>query len=168
MTRQPSLAAYLRRQHVLFAIHQHRRANTARDVALIEHIPPQFMAKVVVVVADGALAMLVLPAAYRVDLARLAAALGVRELRLVGERELVRAFPDCEVGAMPPFGNLYNMPVYVDRHLTEDETFVFQSGSHTETIGMLYSDFARLVRPIVLDFAASKRPQNAALAPATL
>jgi len=157
MTCRAKLKVYLRKQRVPFAIHQHALAYTAQGVAAAEHLPNQIMAKVVVVVADGALAMLVLPAAYRVDLTKVAAALAARELYLADEHELANAFPDCEVGAMPPFGNLYAIPVYVDRRLTEDQTIVFQAGTHTETIGMLYADYARLARPTVIDFAAFRR-----------
>jgi Ala-tRNA(Pro) deacylase len=149
--------AYLREQQAPFAIGIHPIAYTAQDVAAAEHIPNQIMAKVVVVSADGALVMLVLPTSHRVDLAKVVAALGAKELYLVDEQDLTTAFPDCEVGAMPPFGNLYNIPVYVDQQLAEDGTIVFQAGTHTETIRMPYADYARLVRPTVIDFARHRR-----------
>jgi Ala-tRNA(Pro) deacylase len=111
------------------------------------------MAKVVMVVADGKLAMLVLPASRRVDEERAAAALDANEVRLASEEELASTFPDAEVGAMPPFGNLYGIPVYVDDELAEDETITFQAGMHTWTIALKYADFERLVGPTVADLA---------------
>jgi Ala-tRNA(Pro) deacylase len=142
---------------VPFAVQQHPVAYTAQDVAAAEHIPNQIMAKVVIVSADGTLVMLVLPTTHRVDMTQVSAALGARELYLVDEQEFAAAFPDCEVGAMPPFGNLYGIPVYVDQQLAEDETIVFQAGTHTETIRMRYADYARLVQPIVIAFARYRR-----------
>ena len=97
--------------------------------------------------------MLVLPASYRADLMLAGTAIGAKSLYLAGERELAGAFPDCEVGTMPPFGNLYHVAVYVDRMLAEDETIVFQAGTHTDTITMQYTDFAWLVKPRVATFA---------------
>jgi Ala-tRNA(Pro) deacylase len=147
------LEAYLREQQVPFEAQHHRIAYTAQDVATIEHIPNALMAKVVMVFADGKLTMLVLPASHRVDLTRVGPATGAKEVFLAGEQEIATAFRDCEVGAMPPFGNLYGVPVYVDRLLAEDETIVFQAGTHTDTISMKYADYARLVRPRVVEFA---------------
>lgn len=157
MTCRANLEAYLREQQVPFAVQQHQVAYTAQDVAAAEHIPSQIMAKVVMVSADGELVMLVLPTNHRVDLAHVRTALGARELYLVGEREFATAFPDCEIGAMPPFGNLYHIPVYVDQRLADDETIVFQAGTHTETIRMRYADYARLVQPTVIAFARYRR-----------
>jgi Ala-tRNA(Pro) deacylase len=97
--------------------------------------------------------MLALPAPYQVNLEMAAAALGVDEARLAEEEEFKDTFADCEVGAMPPFGNLYGVPVYVERTLAEDETIVFRSGSHTQTMSISYSDFERLVEPTVAQFA---------------
>jgi Ala-tRNA(Pro) deacylase len=94
-----------------------------------------------------------LPASYRIDLMHVGAVIGARSVYLAGEGELAVTFPDCEVGAMPPFGNLYNLPVYVDRSLAEDETIVVQAGTHTDTISLKYADFARLVKPTVVEFA---------------
>ena len=149
------LEAYLREQQVPFQVQQHRLAYTAQDVATIEHIPNTLMAKVVIVFADGTLTMLVLPASHRVDLTQVGPATGAKEVFLAGEREIAIAFPDCEVGAMPPFGNLYGVPVYVDRLLAEDETIVFQAGTHTDTISMTYADYAQLVRPRVVELGRS-------------
>jgi Ala-tRNA(Pro) deacylase len=147
------LEAYLREQQVPFEVQHHRVAYMAQDVAAIEHIPSELMAKVVLVFADGTLTMLVLPASHRVDIAHVGAAIGAKKVYLAGEREIAAAFPDCEVGAMPPFGNLYGIRMYVDRSLAEDARFVFQAGTHTDTISMAYADYARLVQPRVAAFA---------------
>jgi Ala-tRNA(Pro) deacylase len=149
------LAAYLRANHVPFETQHHHTAYTAQDVAASEHLPGQLMAKVVIAVADGALIMLVLPADHRADLTKVRAELRARELWLADEREFASRFPDCELGAMPPFGNLYDLPVYVDKTLTQDQAIVFQAGTHTETIRIRYADFARLVKPTVVDIARS-------------
>lgn len=145
------LEAYLRQNGVPFETQHHRVAYTAQHVADAEHAPGKLVAKVVMVLADDRLAMLALPAPYRVDFGKAAAALGAKGIRLAGESEFSRVFPDCEVGAMPPFGNLYGLPVYVDRTLAEDERIIFQSGTHTDTMSVKYGDFARLVEPIVAD-----------------
>ena len=153
MTGKEKLETFLREQQVPFQMQRHPVAYTSQDVALSEHIPSQMMAKVAIAFADAKMIMLVLPASHRVDLTRLSAALGVQHVYLASEQEIAAAFPDCEVGAMPPFGNLYQLPVYVDRLLTEDHTIVLQAGTHTDTVSMKYADFARVVKPIVADFA---------------
>ena len=154
MTCLDRLESYLVEHRVPFQVQQHYRATTAQQVAASEHIPGKFMAKVVMVFADQQLVMLVLPASTNVDLTHAASSLGVRTVRLATEREFASVFPDCELGAMPPFGNLYNLPVYVDRELTEDEDIVFQAGTHKETISMRYIDYARLVAPMVRDISS--------------
>ncbi|MBI3977485.1 MAG: YbaK/EbsC family protein [Chloroflexi bacterium] len=147
------LESFLRENRTPFELQHHPRAYTAQDVASSEHLPGKLMVKVVMVFADGRATMLALPASYRVDLAKAASALGAREVRLAHEEEFVALFPDCEVGAMPPFGNLYGLPVYVDKALVEDASIVFQAGTHTDTIRLKYADFERLARPTVADFA---------------
>jgi Ala-tRNA(Pro) deacylase len=147
------LENYLREDQVRFEEHHHPRAVSAQEVAASEHVPGRMLAKTVMVLADGEMVMLALPAPYQVDLEKAAAALGVDEARLAEEEEFEDSFPDCEVGAMPPFGNLYGVPVYVEKTLAEDETIVFRSGTHTETMSVTYTDFERLVEPIVVQFA---------------
>jgi Ala-tRNA(Pro) deacylase len=147
------LENYLRENQVRFEEHHHPRAVSAQEVAASEHIPGRMLAKTVMVLADREMVMLALPAPYQVDLEKAAAALGVDEARLAEEEEFEDSFPDCEVGAMPPFGNLYGVPVYVEKTLAEDETIVFRSGTHTETMSVTYTDFERLVEPIVAQFA---------------
>jgi Ala-tRNA(Pro) deacylase len=147
------LENYLRENQVRFEEHHHPRAVTAQEVVASEHVPGRMLAKTVMVLADGEMVMLALPAPYQVDLEKAAAALGVDEAHLAQEEEFEDSFPDCEVGAMPPFGNLYGVPVYVEKTLAEDETMVFRSGTHTETMSVTYSDFERLVEPTVAVFA---------------
>lgn len=149
------LEAYLRENGVPYQSQHHPRAITAQEVAATEHVPGKMFAKTVMVVpADEEKAvMLVLPAPHHVNPEKAAAALGASEVRLAGEEDFESAFPDCEVGAMPPFGNLYDVPVYADRTLAEDETIVFRAGTHTDTMSVAYEDFERLVEPTLAEFA---------------
>lgn len=147
------LEAYLRESKVPFQVQHHALAYTAQEVAAAEHIPGRMLAKVVMVLGDGKLAMFVLPAPARVDLERVAAGLGVKEARLANEEQFADRFPGCEIGAMPPFGNLYDLPVYVDKSLAEDETIVFEAGTHTDTMSMKYADYERLAQPKAAEFA---------------
>lgn len=148
---------WLREERVTYELTQHPEAFTAQTVAAVEHVSGYWVAKVVIAVADGKLVMLALPAPHRVDLVRLKQVLGAEGVRLAREEEFANLFGDCEVGAMPPFGNLYGVPVYVERALTTDPHIVFNAGTHRETITMAYSDFERLVRPAVTDFASPPR-----------
>ena len=148
------LETYLREKGVPHESQHHARAITAQEVAAAEHVPGRMFAKTVIVLPDDAnLVMLVLPAPYQVDTHKAASALGVSEVHLASEERFVDAFPDCDVGAMPPFGNLYDVPVYADRTLLEDETIVFRAGTHTDTMSVSYADFEKLVGPSVADFA---------------
>lgn len=148
------LEAYLRDSKVPFEVHHHPLAYTAQAVAQTEHVPGKMVCKVVMAFADDEMVMLALPAPYRVDPAKTAAALGARNVRLAHEDEFAVAFPDCEVGSMPPFGNLYGLPLYVDIALAEDERIIFQAGTHTDTIAMDYADYARIARPKVVELAS--------------
>lgn len=147
------LMTYLQSAKVPFEMQQHRPAFTAQEVAQSEHVPGDLVAKVVVVWADGRLVMLVLPAPYRVDLEQARQALQAEHVRLADEGEVALAFPDCEVGAMPPFGNLYDMPVIVDPALAKDPTIVMNAGTHRDTLSLRYEDFARIVQPRTEQFA---------------
>jgi Ala-tRNA(Pro) deacylase len=120
-----TLSNYLQENNVSFALQRHPPTFTAREFASAAHLPALMTAKVVVIAADETLVMLVLPAAYRVDLGRVCTLLSARLVRLADERELARAFPDCAIGAMPPFGNLYGMPVYVDANIAAQAQLVF-------------------------------------------
>ena len=144
----------LRDNGVPYQTQQHPAAYTAQEVAAAEHVPGRMFAKTVIVMADAQLLMLVLPASYDAHFVRTGQALGAQEVRLATEDEFSHIFPDCEVGAMPPYGNLYGMPVWVDHALEQDETIVFRAGTHTETMSMKYADFARLVQAQAADIAA--------------
>ena len=151
------LETYLRESKVPFQTQHHPQAFTAQEIAASEHVPGKMLAKVVMVMSDGRLVMLALPAPDHVDLAKANATLGAKETRLAEEGEFANAFPDCEVGAMPPFGNLYDLPIYVDKSLAEDETIVFNAGTHTDTLSLKYADFERLVKPTIADLAVTRR-----------
>jgi Ala-tRNA(Pro) deacylase len=155
MTCKERLEAYLREKGVPYQGQHHARAITAQEVAAAEHVPGRMFAKTVMVLPDDEenMVMLVLPAPYHVNPLKASAALGVSEIHLADEEHFADTFPDCEVGAMPPFGNLYDVPVYVDRALAEDDTIIFRSGTHTDTMSVSYADFEKLVRPTVVDIA---------------
>lgn len=148
----PPATAYLRDHQVSFSLHHHAPVYTAQHLAQVEHVPGKMVAKVVIAVADGQMVMLCLPAPCRVNLLKLMSMLCTENVRLAYEEELAEAFPDCEVGAMPPFGHLYRMPVFVDQRLALDERILFPAGRHTDTIEITYDDFARLVHPMLGDF----------------
>ena len=131
----------------------HLAAYTAREVASAEHVPPQEVAKVVIVCATGEYKMLVLPASKVVDFQEVRDALGCNTARLATETELSRLFQDCELGAMPPFGNLYNMKVLMDANLLADERIVFNAGTHRDVVHLLQEDYRRMVRPDVVHLA---------------
>jgi Ala-tRNA(Pro) deacylase len=130
----------------------HSPAYTAQEVAASAHVPGEELAKTVMVKLDGNMAMAVLPAPHQVSTPALRKAAGVKKAELATEEEFRDMFPECELGAMPPFGNLYDLPVYVDQSLTRDEEIAFNAGSHAELIRMSYQDFARLVKPAVASF----------------
>lgn len=155
MTCKERLEAYLRENEVPYQSQHHARAITAQEVAASEHVPGRMFAKTVIVTPadEASMVMLVLPAPYHVNPLKASAALGENDVHLADEERFADAFPDCEVGAMPPFGNLYDVPVYADRTLVEDETIVFRAGTHTDTMSVSYADFEKLVRPTVADFA---------------
>jgi Ala-tRNA(Pro) deacylase len=146
------LEQYLRENGAGFEIITHSQAFTMQEVAAALHVPGNRVAKVVVVNADGKMAMLVLPAPYRINIDQVRTLLGAKEAHLAKEKEFADVFPDCATGAMPPFGNLYGLPVYVDRSLIEEPEIVFRIGTHRETMKLAYADLARLVKPTVADF----------------
>jgi Ala-tRNA(Pro) deacylase len=120
---------------------------TAQEIAASSHITGKEIAKTVMVKVDGKIMMAVLPATNQIDFGRLKQAIGAEKVELASEEEFEGRFPDCETGAMPPFGNLYGMDVLVEDNLTNDEEIAFNAGSHSELIKMSYKDFERLVKP---------------------
>jgi len=150
-----TLKAYLDHERVHYDVLPHPEAFRALAIAQALHTPGKEMAKVVIVKVHERFVMTVLPASWNVDLHRLKTVFATHHVRLATEDEITGLFPDCELGAMPPFGNLYGLPVYVDQSLTEDEDIVFQAGTHSDAIRMRYMDFAVLVFPVVEEFHRS-------------
>jgi Ala-tRNA(Pro) deacylase len=129
---------------------KHSLAYTAQEIAASAHIHGKELAKTVILKINGEMAMAVLPANYRINLKLLAEATGGKKVKLADEKEFTERFPGCAPGAMPPFGNLYGMRVFMDPSLSEDEEIAFNAGSHTELIRLTYKDFQRLVKPQIV------------------
>ena len=146
------LKKFLDENQVKYLTVSHSPAYTAQEIAASAHIKGRELAKTVMVKIDGDMAMAVLPASYQIDLHMLREVFGAERVQLATEEEFKGLFPNCEVGAMPPFGNLYDMDVFVAEELTADEEIAFNAGSHTELLKIQYADFARLVKPRVMDF----------------
>lgn len=147
------LKEFLDSHGVRYLSMSHSPAYTAQEVAALAHVRGREMAKTVIVHVDGKLAMAVLPASPKVDPNLLKASLGARQVDVAMEKDFREAFPGCELGAMPPFGNLYGMDVYVDPSLAKDKEIAFNAGSHHELIRMEYADFERLVQPEIIPLA---------------
>jgi Ala-tRNA(Pro) deacylase len=153
MTILKRLKDYLEKNQIRYEGGVHEPVYTSQEIAATMHVPGKEWAKVVMVKADGKMTMLVLPASYRIDTKKLKKVLNCKRLGISKEKDFEELFPDCEIGAMPPFGNLYNLEVWVDQVLTEDEFIIFQAGSHVETLKIKYSDYAQLVNPKVGNFS---------------
>ena len=149
------LVDFLNKQNIKYVTIAHSTAYTAQEIAALTHTPGKELAKTVIVKIDGNLTMVVLPSSYKCDLSLLRAAIGAKTVELANESEFTARFPECETGAMPPFGNLYGMAVYVDQRLTQDKEIAFNAGSHNELVRLSYKDFESLTRPTVLDLAAA-------------
>ncbi len=146
------LKEFLDENQVKYVTVTHSPAYTARQIAASAHIPAKELAKSVILMVDDKAVMVVVPASQRVALGRMRKIIGAEAVCLADESQFQALFPGCELGAMPPFGNLYGMEVYVSDKLSEDEEIAFNAGSHTELVRMAYSDFARLVKPAVVEF----------------
>ena len=143
------LQAYFQEHDVSFETATHSEAYTAQEVAAALHVSGHQLAKVVMIRAGDELTMTVVPASGRVDLRRAAEVLGTDKVRLASEAEFAGRFDDCKLGAMPPFGNLYDLPVVVDPTLAECDDIVFSAGTYTDSMKIAYDDFERLVQPRV-------------------
>ncbi|HEY7654616.1 MAG TPA: YbaK/EbsC family protein [Methylomirabilota bacterium] len=155
------LERYLDRERAPYEILPHREAFSARQVAAESHVPERQLAKVLALEEEGnGHLMVVLPAGCRLDLNALKHAAGRHRLSLVREDEMGRLFPDCEVGAMPPFGQLYGMPVYVDACLSQAPAIVFPAGNHHEVVRMAYAEYARLAKPLLGEFCTHEREKS--------
>ncbi len=144
---------FLNQHNIKYIIIKHSSAFTAQEIAANAHISGKELAKTVMIKFDGKMAMAVLPASYKISFDDLKEVLGVEKVRLAYEQEFMDKFPDCEVGAMPPFGNLYGIEVYVAESLADDEEIAFNACSHTELIRMNYKDFEELVKPKRMKFS---------------
>lgn len=147
------LKEFLDKEAVAYVVISHSAAYTAQGIAKAAHLSGNVLAKVVVVKIDGKMGLAVLPAPFKIDLGHLRKAVGSPSLKIATEEEFKDVFPDCDVGAMPPFGNLYKMDVYVDASLAKEKEIVFNAGSHKELIRLAYKDFKRLVKPKVIKFS---------------
>jgi Ala-tRNA(Pro) deacylase len=146
------LTDFLDQNRVRYAVIKHSPAYTAQEIAESVHIPGKQFAKTVMVEVDGRLAMAVVPATSPVHTEMLRRAVGAKNVVIASEDDFSPRFPDCERGAMPPFGNLYGVEVFVSQHLAEDEQICFNAGTHHEVLRMPYQDFARLVKPVPANF----------------
>jgi Ala-tRNA(Pro) deacylase len=156
------LKEFLDNENIKYVAISHSRAYTAQGIAALTHISGKELAKTVIVKIDETLAMAVLPASQQVDLALLKAATGATTVALAGEAEFKDRFPDCETGAMPPFGNLYGMTVFAEESLTKDREIAFNSGTHSELIRLSWEDFVQLVNPRILKFSSERARPRAA------
>ena len=147
-----SITSHLNAKRVPYEIIHHRRDYTAPETAAHTHTPGKAFAKTVIVQVDRQFCMFVMPASDHVDLEKVRRALQAKEVRLASESEVARVCADCETGAMPPFGQFYKLPVYVSSHLAEDGLITFNAGTHEDVMRMLYQDYAKLARPIELNF----------------
>jgi Ala-tRNA(Pro) deacylase len=147
------LRSFLDSHHAEYTVSAHSTAFTAREVAAAEHLPAREVAKSVVVFGDGEHYIIVIPANRLLDFREVRLALGLSQVRLATEDELSKMFPDCELGAMPPLGSLYNLPVYLDSSLAAEDTIAFNAGTHKEVVRMRTADYRKLVRPLVVPLA---------------
>lgn len=156
-----SLLNYLDENNVGYVTLYHSPAYTAQGIAGLAHIPGQELAKTVIVLLDGKLVMAVLPANYHVDLMLLKKWAKAKTVELASEEEFQGRFAGCETGAMPPFGNIFGIPVYAERSLEKDKEIAFNAGTHRELIRMRWEDYKRLVQPTMMSFAAGHKVEAA-------
>lgn len=147
------LTEFFNENGVSFQEKPHPKAYTMQEVAAALGIPGRQVAKVVIVRADDKLVMLVVPAPYRINFARLGTVLNAKKVSLSSESEFADRFPDCAPGAMPPFGHFYELSTYVDRSVTEEPFIYFRVGTHNESFMLSYPDYAKLAQPAVEEFA---------------
>jgi Ala-tRNA(Pro) deacylase len=147
------LKTFLDTNNVKYIIIRHSVAYTAPEIAAMAHVPGKELAKTVIIKIKKKMAMVVLPSSHRIDFDLLKKNLKTTAIELTNEEEFGEHFADCETGAMPPFGNLYDMDVYVEKNLTEDDEIAFNACSHRELIKLAYKDFERLVKPEVFTFS---------------
>jgi len=147
------LKDFLDSHKVKYVTIKHSIAYTTQEIAASAHIPGKEMAKTVIIKVDGKMTMAVLPASNKIDFALFKKNIRAKDIQLANEQEFEYTFPQCDVGAMPPFGNLYDMDVFVAKSLTEDEEITFNAGSYSELMKVAYKDFERLVNPKIVKFS---------------
>ena len=157
-----TLKQFLDSKQIKYIVISHSVAYTAQGIAALAHIPGKELAKTVIVKIDGALTMAVVPASRHVDLAMLKSAAAATSVELASENDFKARFPDCETGAMPPFGNLYQMPVIADESLARDKEIAFNAGTHRELVRLAWEDFERLVKPTIAKIATGRAQSIAA------
>jgi Ala-tRNA(Pro) deacylase len=147
------LIEFLDKSGVKYEVTEHKPAFSAQTMAAVAHEPGKYVAKPVIVKADGRYVMCVLAACYKVDLRALKNQLGAKSVELAEEKEMGGMFPDCELGAEPPFGNLYDLPTVMDKALEKDDHIMFQACSHEKAIRMSMADYRKLAKPKILEFS---------------
>ena len=147
---------FLQAKQAIYTHSVHRTAYTAREVASAEHLPPAEVAKTIVIHSEIGYAMLVAPGNQLVDFQEVRAELGLQHLRMATEHELASIFPDCELGAIPPVGQLYMLPVYLDGAMAEERLIAFNGGTHRDVVHMLTSEFRRVVQPVIAHLTRAK------------
>lgn len=148
------LTKYLDANGVKYTKIEHSPAFTAPEIAAVAHVPGKELAKTVMVKINGTMSMVVLPSSFHIDLEALRHELNAKKVQLATEVEFKDYFPECELGAMPPFGNLWDVPVYVATVLRQDREIVFNAGTHRQLLRLAYADFEKLVKPKVVEFAS--------------
>lgn len=141
-------------QNIKYVLISHSPAFTAQEIAASAHIPGKELAKTVMVKIDGIIKMIVLPGSYKINFDLLKQATGAKNIELAAEEEFEKLFPECELGAMPPFGELYGLEVIVEKKLSQDINIAFNAGSHRELIKMAYIDFEKLVKPKIMEISS--------------
>lgn len=156
MAKLGDIIEYLKKNGVYFELIEHAPAFSAHDVAVASHVQDKDLAKTLIVKAGDRFLMVVLPADHRLDEHLLESIVKAKRVHLAHEDELKPIFPDCELGAMPPFGNLYAVPVYMDKSLADDANIAFNACSHSKSIRLKMADYVRLVNPTVAEFSHSR------------
>jgi len=146
---------------VSYEVYNHPLAYTAQEIAAQQHFSGKEMAKVVMLEVDRRLIMGVIPGSQKINLNTAKTSLAAKEVRLATEDEFISRFPECEIGAMPPFGNLFGVSVVVDPALEKDEYIYFNAGNHVQTVRLKYADFAQLVRPQVARLVEERKRKAA-------
>lgn len=149
------------RGKISYEVYNHPLAYTAQEIAQRQHVSGDQIAKVVMLKVDDKLVMAVVTGSQKIHLPTVRASLGAYEVRLATEDEFISRFPDCEIGAMPPFGNLFNLPVCVDPAVAKDETIYFNAGNHVQTVRIRYQDFEKLVNPQVVRLTEDRKKHAA-------